>query len=178
MSKRENFKFYSYFNLLAIFISSFILFAPMMIYLKEYKSSGNMLISEGYNNTINLAITISLVILSTIFSFWVFWKWSNDVKLKLANILKEKEYKWVLITSGISFLSIIFFMVAFFVIWMFPLYGLSTSDNLTTNKIRMNIYIITYCVLITIMLLASLFSLSWFNLKIDYLLNKTKHEKK
>ena len=167
----KDFKFYSYFNVVIVFLSSFILFAPMMIYLKEYQNTSGILIREGYERVSNLVSTILLAIFVSCLSIWLFWKWSNDVKSQLSDKLTEKEYKWVLITTGINLLSIILFLVAFFVIWMFPIHGLNEQID-TLNQMRLHAFIGTYVALTLVMLIVSASCITWTNLKLSYISQK------
>lgn len=167
----KDFKFYSYFNTIIVFLSSFILFAPMMIYFNKYKNVTGILIREGYEKTSNLISIILLTIFVSCLSIWLFWKWSNDVKNKLNDKLNEKEYKWILITTGINLISIILFLVAFFVIWMFPLHGLNEQIDFLNLK-RLHVFIGTYVSLTIVMLLISIFCITWTNLKLSYISQK------
>lgn len=170
MSKfKKDFKFFSYFNILNVFLSSLILFIPMMIYVSQYHST-DQLLDAGILRTTNLGVSISLIIVTSIMAILIYNFWFNDIK-KLDYELSNKEFTWIVSTVAVSFISIILFTIAFFCIWLFPIHG-NVSDINRINKIRLIAYASVFSILFVATMSASIFCVTWTNLRISYSINK------
>lgn len=167
----KDFKFVSYFNVLMVLISSLILFVPMILYLQQLQQNPQTFIPAATNKTANLATVISLIFITTSLIIIFGWWWIRDLKLKTQENLSLTNFKWVLVTIGVNIVSVIFFTVAFFCLWLVPING-SDEQIAHLNRIRFLSYIITYACLLFFFLLASIGCLTWTNLRISYALTK------
>lgn len=169
----KDFKFMSYFNVLMIFLSSCVLLVPMVLYVDAYNHAAGKFLDAGINKQANLgsAIPILVIVLGLIILFG--WLWIRDLKIKTNNNLSLVNFKWVLITIGVNLLSLLFFTIAFFCLWLIPINGMDVEIN-QLNYIRLLAYIATYASLLILSFLASTLCLTWTNLRISYSLTKSK----
>lgn len=177
----KDFKFISYFNFLFVILSSLILLIPLSIYTQTFYNIGQIeFLQPGINRVVNLIIVISLIVILSLLNILLGWVWLKHLKIVTYENLNIKSFKWILITLGVNFLSIIFFAIAFFCIWLVPINGDISDVNkiINLNKIRYVIYISTYISLLIIFLISSVSCVTWTNLRISYHLSNLSYEKK
>ncbi|MDE5617374.1 MAG: hypothetical protein K2I36_00790 [Ureaplasma sp.] len=148
-SKIRSFNINLIFNVINIFIGSLIMLIPMIIFAINYQEEPNsyQLFQPGFDRVNNLVISIVITIVTISLICANGYRMWNHFKNLTNKKWFNKDYKWITTLMIISVVSVIIYLVAFFTIWLYPMPNINNSEISNYNWLRLQAYIITYCVL-------------------------------
>lgn len=166
-------------NIIFGFLSSFVLLIPIILYLIDYTRlpSDYSNLMPATKKNINLPSSILIAIVFTISSLIVWYYQIRKLLLKSSDIkFVPNDLKYFVGSLLSILLTIIFFLVAFFCIWLFPFASDKSIDDFQIQQLalwKLIIYLICYFLILTFLVISQLLSYIYSKKHIQQLTNKT-----